>query len=57
MKETIVYVVVRETEDSEFNSIDVFQNVFFNLKDAKKNLKELREDFGPTFKILKREVI
>lgn len=54
-----VYIVVRNTEDFESNSIDVFQSVHASLEDAEINMKKLKEDFGTEddeYEILERTI-
>jgi len=55
-----VYIVVRNTEDSEMNSVDVFQSVHLKEEDADIKLAQLERvnagDPGSTFEILERNI-
>lgn len=41
-----VYIIVRKTEDFEFNTVDVFQGVCSTPEKADKFVEDLKEDFG-----------
>ena len=43
---TTVYIIVRNTEDSEFNSISSFQSVHLTLEGAELAVKKWSELFG-----------
>ena len=57
-----IYIVVRQTEDSEFNSICSFYSVHSSMEKANKAIKQYVLDFnlGPggfdEFEVLEREV-
>jgi len=42
---TTVYIIVRNTEDSEFNSISSFMSVHLTVKSARKTIKAYAKDF------------
>jgi hypothetical protein len=53
---TTIYIVVRNTEDSEFNQISSFQSAHLTRNEAEIAVEKLREIYThePNFEILER---
>ena len=56
MKSNLVFVLVRNAEDDEFESVDVFQSVHRTEVAAERRKVILEHDSGFKYEILEREI-